>query len=104
MRRVVSRIYIGFPNYTILAFLSYIMLERCKNNKYPIMIKKLQHIGNSQGIILEKALLKLLDVENDDRVEIIPQDEGLLIRKVNPKKAYRAISKKHRKSLDKLAE
>ena len=68
------------------------------------MIKKLQHIGNSQGIILEKALLKLLNVENDDKVEIIPQSEGLLIRKVTPKTAYQTISKKHRKSLDKLAE
>jgi antitoxin component of MazEF toxin-antitoxin module len=68
------------------------------------MIKKLQHIGNSQGIILEKALLKLLNVENDDKVEIIPQSEGLLIRKVTPQTAYQTISKKHRKSLDKLAE
>jgi len=68
------------------------------------MIKKLQKIGNSRGILLEKALLKLLKVENDDQVEIIPQDEGLLIKKVDAKSAYQEISKKHRKSLDKLGE
>jgi len=68
------------------------------------MIKKLQHIGNSRGIILEKALLKLLKVEDEDKVEIIPQDEGLLIRKVDVQSAYQKISKKHRKSLDKLSK
>jgi antitoxin component of MazEF toxin-antitoxin module len=68
------------------------------------MIKKLQKIGNSRGVLLEKALLKLLKVEDDDQIEIIPQDEGLLIKKVDTKSAYRQVSKKHRKSLDKLGE
>lgn len=68
------------------------------------MIKKLQKIGNSRGILLEKALLKLLKVEEDDSVEIVPHEEGLLIKKVDVDSAYRQISKKHRKSLDKLAE
>ena len=68
------------------------------------MIKKLQKIGNSRGVLLEKALLKLLKVEGDDQVEIIPQDEGLLIKKVDAKSAYQEVSKKHRKSLDKLGE
>ena len=68
------------------------------------MIKKLQKIGNSRGVLLDKALLKLLKVEDDDQVEIIPQDEGLLIKKVDAKSAYQEISKNHRKSLDKLGE
>ena len=68
------------------------------------MIKKLQKIGNSRGILLEQALLKLLKVEGDDQVEIIPHDEGLLIKKVNAKSAYQEVSEKHRKSLDKLGE
>jgi len=68
------------------------------------MIKKLQKIGNSRGVLLEKALLKLLKVEDEDHVEIIPQDEGLLIKKVGANSAYEEISKKHRKSLDKLGE
>jgi antitoxin component of MazEF toxin-antitoxin module len=68
------------------------------------MIKKLQKIGNSRGILLEKPLLKLLKVEEDDSVEIVPHEDGLLIKKVDVQSAYREISKKHRKSLDKLAE
>lgn len=68
------------------------------------MIKKLQKIGNSRGILLEKPLLKLLKVEEDDSIEIVPHEEGLLIKKVGVRSAYTEISKKHRKSLDKLAK
>jgi antitoxin component of MazEF toxin-antitoxin module len=68
------------------------------------MIKKIQKIGNSQGIVLDKALMKLLKVEDDDRVEIVPHNEGLLIKKVDAKFAYEEIGKKHRKSLDKLGQ
>lgn len=68
------------------------------------MIKKLQKIGNSRGILLEKALLKLLKVENDERIEIVPHEDGLLIKKLDAKSAYSVVSKKHRKSLDKLGE
>ena len=68
------------------------------------MIKKLQKIGNSRGILLEKALLKLLKVENEESVELVPHEDGLLIKKIDAQSAYRFVSKKHRKSLDKLAE
>lgn len=68
------------------------------------MIKKIQNIGNSKGIVLEKALLKLLKVEEDDSVEIIPHNDGLLIKKVDVKSAYSQIAKKHRASLDKLGQ
>jgi len=68
------------------------------------MIKKIQKIGNSRGILLEKALLKLLKVEDDDNVEIVTHEDGLLIKKVGAESAYGEISRKHRKSLDKLAE
>lgn len=68
------------------------------------MIKKLQKIGNSRGILLEKPLLKLLKVEEDGSVEVIPHENGLLIKKVDVCAAYEEVSKKHRKSLDKLAK
>lgn len=45
------------------------------------MIKKIQKIGNSQGIILDKTLLKLLNAENDCQIEIIPHNDGLLLKK-----------------------
>ncbi len=68
------------------------------------MIKKLQKIGNSRGILLEKPLLKLLKVDEEDSVEIIPHEDGLLIKRVNTESAYHHISRKHRKSLDKLSK
>lgn len=66
------------------------------------MIKKMQNIGNSKGIILDRTLRELLDLEDDNQVEIIPKDDGILVRKVSVKDAYEHISGKHRKSLDKL--
>ncbi|MEX0680739.1 MAG: MazE family transcriptional regulator [Balneolales bacterium] len=68
------------------------------------MIKKLQKIGNSRGILLEKALLALLKIDDDDSVEVLPHENGLLLKKVDANFAYKQISQKHRKSLDKLAE
>jgi antitoxin component of MazEF toxin-antitoxin module len=68
------------------------------------MIKKIQKIGNSQGIILEKALLKLIKADKDDHLEVVPREDGLLLRRSDIRSAYNEISKRHRKSLDKLAK
>ncbi len=68
------------------------------------MRKKLQKIGNSRGIVLDKALLELLKIEDADEVEIVPRDDGLLLKKVDARTAYEEISARHRDSLDKLAE
>jgi antitoxin component of MazEF toxin-antitoxin module len=68
------------------------------------MIKKIQKIGNSQGIILEKALLKLIKADKDDHLEVVPHEDGLLLRRSDIRSAYNEISKRHRKSLDKLAK
>jgi hypothetical protein len=38
-------------------------------------------------VLLEKALLRLLKID-DARVEIVPQDEGLLIKKVGVQTTY----------------
>jgi antitoxin component of MazEF toxin-antitoxin module len=68
------------------------------------MIKQLQKIGNSRGLVLDKALLRLLKIENDEAVEIIPRKDGLLIRRVSADSAYETISKRHRRSLNKLGK
>lgn len=68
------------------------------------MIKKLQKIGNSKGIVLEKPLLKLLKIDDGDRLELIMKEDGILLRRLSIESAYSAISKKHRKSLDKLGK
>jgi antitoxin component of MazEF toxin-antitoxin module len=68
------------------------------------MIKALQKIGNSRGLVLDKALLKLLKIEGDEMVEIVPRKDGLLIRRLDRDAAYKAVSARHRKSLDKLGK
>jgi len=68
------------------------------------MIKKLQKIGNSRGIVLDKALLELLNINEENEVELVPRDEGILLKKVDTRSAYEHIAKQHRASLDKLAE
>ena len=68
------------------------------------MIKKLQKIGNSRGIVLDKALLELLNIEEANEVELVPRDEGILLKKVDVRSAYETIGQRHRASLDKLAE
>jgi len=68
------------------------------------MIKKLQKIGNSRGIVLDKALLELLNLDEEDTVELVPRDEGILLKKVESRTAYEQVAQQHRRSLDKLGE
>jgi len=68
------------------------------------MIKQLQKIGNSRGIIIDRAILDLLDVPEDSSFEITQEDGGLFLRPLTAKEAYDKVAKKHRKSLDKLAK
>lgn len=68
------------------------------------MIKKLQKIGNSRGIVLEKPLLQLLNVDDKDHVQLELREDGILIKKLSIQSAYNVISQRHRKSLDKLGE
>ena len=66
------------------------------------MIKHLQKIGNSRGIVLDRPILDLLDVPPDGAFEVTPQKGGLFLKPVSAKEAYQKVAKKHRKSLDKL--
>jgi antitoxin component of MazEF toxin-antitoxin module len=68
------------------------------------MIKHLQKIGNSRGIVLDRPVLDLLHVASDGAFEITPQKGGLFLKPVTARKAYLKIALKHRKSLDKLAK
>lgn len=68
------------------------------------MIKKIQRIGNSKGIILDQTLLKLLDIQDDSEVEVQVKGDSLLIQKMSVSYAYDKVSKKHQASLDKLGE
>jgi len=68
------------------------------------MIKHLQKIGNNHGIVIDKPILDSLGVEPDGSFEIALQEDGLFLKPINSTQAYKIVSKKHRKSLDKLAK
>lgn len=44
------------------------------------MIKTLTPIGNSLGLIIDKPILKLLNIERDTELEISTDGESLVIR------------------------
>ncbi len=68
------------------------------------MIKKLQKIGNSRGIVIDSSILKLLSIDKDGTVDMEITSEGLLLKPVSIKDIYSKVARKHRKSLDKLGE
>ncbi len=68
------------------------------------MIKHLQKIGNSRGIVLDKPILELLHIEDDAAFEITQEKGGLFLKPLSVAEAYRKVSQKHRKSLNKLAK
>jgi len=68
------------------------------------MIKHLQKIGNSRGIVLDKPILDLLKIDENAAFEITQEKDGLFLRPLSAREAYQAVSRRHRKSLDKLAK
>lgn len=44
------------------------------------MIKKLTAIGNSLGLIIEKPILELLNIDRETPLEVRTDGEGLIIR------------------------
>lgn len=57
------------------------------------MVKHLQKIGNSRGIIIDRAILELLNIDEDASIEITPENGGLFLRPLSAKEAYRKIAK-----------
>jgi antitoxin component of MazEF toxin-antitoxin module len=68
------------------------------------MVKHLQRIGNSRGIVLDKPILDLLNIPENAAFEVTTEKSGLFLRPLSAAEAYRKIASKHRKSLDKLAK
>jgi antitoxin component of MazEF toxin-antitoxin module len=46
------------------------------------MIKTLTKIGNSMGLIIERPILELLNIDRDTKLEVRTDGEGLIIRPV----------------------
>ncbi len=74
------------------------------------MIKKLSAIGNSLGLIIERPILELLDIDKDTPLEVKTDGEALIIRpvKASKRERIRASSKRmmsaHAETLRKLAK
>ena len=68
------------------------------------MIKSLQKIGNSKGILIDKSILQLLKIGDDGAFEMELKDGGLFLKPLSVEGLYKKNAKKHRKSLDKLAK
>jgi antitoxin component of MazEF toxin-antitoxin module len=68
------------------------------------MIKQLQKVGNSRGIIIDRPILDLLHIDENASFEISQEKDGLFLRPLSVKEAYSKIAQKHRKSLNKLAK
>ena len=68
------------------------------------MIKHLQKIGNSRGIVLDKPILELLHLDDNTAFEITQEKNGLFLRPLSAAEAYKKVAVKHRKSLDKLSK
>ena len=47
-----------------------------------MMVKKLSAVGNSLGLIIERPILELLDINKDTPLEVKTDGEALIIRPV----------------------
>lgn len=47
-----------------------------------MMVKKLSTVGNSLGLIIERPILELLDINKDTPLEVRTDGEALIIRPV----------------------
>lgn len=75
------------------------------------MIKKLTTHGNSSALILDKAILDLLNIQPETPLEITTDGQNIIIspvRNASREKAFQSalakVNKRHGKTLKKLAE
>ena len=74
------------------------------------MRRRLRAIGNSLGIIIEKPILELLDINKDTELEITTDGKGLVIRPVRQDHegrvaaAIQRVMNAHDDTFHKLAE
>jgi antitoxin MazE len=74
------------------------------------MIKKLTAIGNSLGLIIERPILELLDIDKETLLEVRTDGEALIIRPSRKDKKSRVraaaarMMKAHDETLRKLAK
>jgi len=72
------------------------------------MMKKLSAIGNSLGIVIEKPILELLDIDRETELEMTTDGQRLIIQPVRQRRKRVLVSAKkimdaHDKTFRKLA-
>ena len=68
------------------------------------MIKHLQKIGNSKGIVIDKPILELLRIDENGAFEVTQKRGGLFLKPVNVKRAYKKYTKRNQHSLSKFTK
>lgn len=74
------------------------------------MVKTLSVIGNSLGLIIERPILDLLNIDRDTKLEVRTDGEALIIRpvredhRVRVKQATERLMDQHDDTIRKLAE
>jgi antitoxin MazE len=75
------------------------------------MIKKLSKHGNSLALVIDRAILELLDIDEDTSLELSTDGESLVVAPVRDKKrrkrfeqALAASNERYGKALKRLAE
>ena len=72
--------------------------------------KRLAAVGNSFGIVIDKPILELLDIDRDTELEITTDGRKLIIEPINKTRKQRVpeshakIMKKHDSTFKKLAK
>jgi antitoxin MazE len=72
--------------------------------------KKLAAVGNSFGIVIDKPILEILDIDRDTELDVKTDGQRLIIepvhesRKQRVSKAHEKVMKKHNSTFRKLAK
>lgn len=75
------------------------------------MVKFLTRVGNSEALVIDKAILSLLHISGTTPLEITTDGKNLVISPVSEpsqvrkaRKAYRAVKKRFGRALKRLAD
>ena len=75
------------------------------------MVKFLTKVGNSEAVVIDKAILSLLKIKEDTPLEITTDGKNLVISPVSDpkklqevKKAYLSVRKRFARTFKKLAD
>jgi len=71
------------------------------------LLKKLTHIGNSIGLILDRPVLHMVGIDGNTVVEVTTQGGAIIVRAAPPgavRASTRKVMKAHRATLKRLAD